>query len=120
MVVRFHRELCDFRLLIDRRFHPGFLIYSIGLLKVFVKILVFLIEFLVVVMLLFLLMGPKLGNGDVIVAANGTTIENKEDLFKLVKALKSGEPVILKFIRSGRTQGEQLETETCYTSIVKP
>jgi serine protease Do len=66
------------------------------------------------------LRGPARGTGDVIIAANGTTIQDKEDLFDLVKGLKSGEPVVLKFIRSGRNQDEEFVTEACYTSIVKP
>jgi serine protease Do len=60
------------------------------------------------------------GTGDIIIAANGQKVNSKDDLFNIVKALKSGEPVVLKFIRSGRDQKNQLLTETWFTSIVKP
>jgi serine protease Do len=61
------------------------------------------------------------GGGDVIVSANGKPINDRDDLVAIVKATKSGAPVVLKFIRVYRTQDEnQLETETCYTSIIKP
>jgi serine protease Do len=66
------------------------------------------------------LIGSQQGRGDVIIAANGKTVNNKDDLFNIVKALKSGEPVIFKFIRSGWLRNNRVDTETCYTSIIKP
>jgi serine protease Do len=67
------------------------------------------------------LSGPDQGSfGDVIVSANGAPVTNKDDLLRIVKAVKSGDPVILKFLRGGRGQGGQVITETLFTSIVKP
>jgi serine protease Do len=61
------------------------------------------------------------GRGDVIVAANGKPVQNPQDLLSTVKSLKSGEPVVLKFMRIlGQDESRNLVPETCYTSIVKP
>jgi serine protease Do len=57
---------------------------------------------------------------DVIVAVNGKPILNVQELNTLVKGLKSGDPMVLKVIRSGRDERNQLLTEICYTSIIKP
>lgn len=63
------------------------------------------------------LTGPLPGDGgDVIIAANGKPVTNKDDLFSIVKGLKSGSPIILKFMRI-MPQGEP---STLYTSIIKP
>jgi serine protease Do len=64
--------------------------------------------------------GP--GAGDVVIAANGNSITNAQDLLDLVRKLKNGEAVILKFLR---IEGRDPETNglvigTYYTSIVKP
>lgn len=53
---------------------------------------------------------------DVIVAANGKPVNNKDDLFNIVKALQSGSPVVLKFLRIS----QQGDPSTYYTSIIKP
>jgi serine protease Do len=67
------------------------------------------------------LRGSERGAGDIIIAANGKAVNNKDDLFNIVKALKSGESVVLKFIRSAvEEQTGQVVSETYYTSIVKP
>ncbi len=68
------------------------------------------------------LIGEEQGAGDIIVAANGKPVENAQALLAIVKALKSGEPVILKFLRiMGRGQGNTpADTAILYTSIVKP
>jgi serine protease Do len=67
------------------------------------------------------LSGPEQGGGDVIVSANGTPVNDKDDLLKIVKAVKSGDPVILKFLRGERAgQAGQVLTEVCFTSIIKP
>jgi len=57
---------------------------------------------------------------DVIVAANGKPISNAQDMSAVVKGMKSGEPVVLKFIRASRDRRGRLQPETCYTSIIKP
>jgi serine protease Do len=66
------------------------------------------------------LTGSDQGGSDVIVAANGKPINDKDDLLNSVKAVKSGDPIVLKFIRGQRTQDSQILTETCFTSIIKP
>ncbi len=58
--------------------------------------------------------------GDIIMAANGETITNAQDLLNAVRKLNSGEAVILKFLRIGQDQMGNLESGTFYTSIVKP
>jgi serine protease Do len=60
------------------------------------------------------------GGGSVIVSASGKPINNAQDLLGVVKGLKSGEPLILKFLRIGRTGDNRLVSEICYTSLVKP
>jgi serine protease Do len=66
------------------------------------------------------LLGPEQGGGDVIVSANGTPVNDKDDLLRIVKGIKSGEPVVLKFLRGEPGQDRKLSTETCITSITKP
>ena len=66
------------------------------------------------------LRGSEQGAGDIIIAANGKTVNSKDDLFNIVKALKSGESVVLKFIHTIPDQNNQLLTQTYFTSIVKP
>jgi serine protease Do len=69
------------------------------------------------------LAGPDQGgSGDVIVAANGKEIQNARQLFDIINGLKSGESVVLKFLRvAGRGQsGGRVPTASYYTSIVKP
>jgi serine protease Do len=61
-----------------------------------------------------------IAEADIIVAANGKPINNKEELSSFVKGLKSGEPVILKFFRVARSETNRLESQVCYTSIVRP
>jgi serine protease Do len=66
------------------------------------------------------LSGADQGSGDIIVAANGKMVKVADDLLTIVKGLKSGEPIVLRFIHGERAQSGQVITETCYTSIVKP
>lgn len=61
----------------------------------------------------------KQGVVDIIVSANGKPVNNRDDLLNAVKALKSGDPVILKFLRVGRLDN-RVQTNTFYTSVVKP
>lgn len=61
------------------------------------------------------------GRGDVIVSANGKPITNPQDLLSIVKSLKSGDPVVLKFLRIiGQDENRNLVPETSFTSIIKP
>ena len=57
---------------------------------------------------------------DVIVAANGKPIGSAQALSAFVKGLKSGEPIVLKFVRASRDRRGRLQPEISYTSIVKP
>jgi serine protease Do len=68
------------------------------------------------------LMGSEQGGrGDVIVAANGKPVNNPQDLLTMVKNLKSGEAVILKFLRIvGQDESRNLVSAPNYTSIIKP
>jgi serine protease Do len=67
------------------------------------------------------LLSPEQGGGDVIVAANGKTINSAQELFTLVKGLKGGEPVVLKFLRiSPRQENGRISAVVYYTSIIKP
>ncbi|MBN1569093.1 MAG: trypsin-like peptidase domain-containing protein [Acidobacteria bacterium] len=66
------------------------------------------------------LQGAGQGPGDVIVAAAGKPINNAQDLLAMVKNLKSGESIVLKFIRALGRENNRVVTETYYTSIVKP
>ena len=59
----------------------------------------------------------QLAPHDIIVAANGKKISSKEDFLNfVVKDVKSGDAIVLKFIRLG----EDRTTYTYYTSLVKP
>jgi serine protease Do len=61
------------------------------------------------------------GSGDIIVEANGKKVETAQDLLAIVKNLKSGDAVVIKFLRvKGRNQNRQLVTDTFFTSITKP
>jgi len=60
------------------------------------------------------------GLGDIIVEANGKKISTAQDLLMIVKNLKGGDAVILKFLRVGRDQNRRLVSSTFYTSITKP
>jgi serine protease Do len=64
--------------------------------------------------------GPGQLPGNIIIAAGGKPINNAQDLLNIVKALKTGDSVVLKFIRAIPVDNNRLTTETCYTSIVKP
>ncbi len=64
--------------------------------------------------------GQEQGGADIIVAANGKKITVAQDLLNIVKGLKVGEPVVLKFIRVNRTQTGRVIPSTFYTSITKP
>ncbi len=64
--------------------------------------------------------GPGQGPGDVIVAAGGKPINNAQDLLTVVKNLKSGDAIVLKFVRAIGRENNRIVTETLYTSIIKP
>jgi serine protease Do len=69
------------------------------------------------------LSGPEQGSGgDIIMAANGKPVRNAQELFDIIKGLKSGEPVVLKFIRATArdANSSRIITATYYTSIIKP
>jgi len=68
------------------------------------------------------LQGPEQGvPGDIIVMANGRKIATAQDLWDVVKGLKSGEAAVLKLLRiTGRTESGRITTSTLYTSIAKP
>ena len=53
--------------------------------------------------------------GDVIVSANGKPVNSGEDLLNIVKSVKSGDPILLKFLRYFEN-----ETAVRYTSLIKP
>ncbi len=57
---------------------------------------------------------------DIIVAANGKKISSALDLLNVVKGLKSGEAVVLKFIQLRRGLNNRFQTSTFFTSITKP
>ncbi|HTY61512.1 MAG TPA: trypsin-like peptidase domain-containing protein [Acidobacteriota bacterium] len=61
------------------------------------------------------------GRGDVVVAANGKPVNNPQDLLGIVKNLKSGEAVVLKFLRiAGQDENRNIVSVPNYTSIIKP
>jgi len=60
------------------------------------------------------------GEADVIISINGKPIANAQDLNAMVKSIKSGEPMVVKFIRGARDEGNRIATEIYYTSIIKP
>jgi len=60
------------------------------------------------------------GATDIIVSANGKAVANAQDLLNLVKSLKPGEAVVLKFVRVQRGANNRLVTNTFFTSITKP
>lgn len=57
---------------------------------------------------------------DIIVSANGKPISAAQDLFNLIKNLKTGETAVLKFLRVRRSAGASSSAATFYTSITKP
>jgi serine protease Do len=57
---------------------------------------------------------------DVIVAANGKKIESATQLLNVVSDLKSGEAVVVKFLRASLGQNRRLDAATYYTSFTKP
>jgi len=60
------------------------------------------------------------GGADVIVAANGKPVNSRDDLYNLVKGLKSGSPIVLKFMREVMDESGNRVPSTSFTSIVKP
>jgi serine protease Do len=60
------------------------------------------------------------GIGDIIIGANGKQVNNAQEFLKIVKSLKHGEPLILKFLHFEQTGNTQFESSTYYTSIVIP
>jgi S1-C subfamily serine protease len=65
------------------------------------------------------LSGQEPGHAQIVVEANGKKISSAQDLLDIVKGLKSGEAVVLKFLDARSSQG-RFVTSTFYTSIVKP
>ncbi|HYK87506.1 MAG TPA: trypsin-like peptidase domain-containing protein [Acidobacteriota bacterium] len=59
------------------------------------------------------------GTGDIIVEANGKKVLSAQDLLMIVKNLKSGDAVILKFLHPV-AQDNQVVWSPFYTSIIKP
>jgi serine protease Do len=66
------------------------------------------------------LTGQDRGGADIIVEANGKKISQAQDLLTVVKELKTGEAVVLKFIRLQRDARNRIVPSTLYTSITKP
>ncbi len=66
------------------------------------------------------LVGQDRGGFDIIVAANGKKIEVAQDLLNIVKSLKAGEDVVIKFVRVQRDQRGRAVPSTFFTSITKP
>jgi serine protease Do len=66
------------------------------------------------------LQGQDRGGFDVIVAANGKKIEGATEFLNVVRDLKSGEAVVVKFLRAGIGQNRRLDAATYYTSFTKP
>ena len=56
-------------------------------------------------------------SGDVIVAINGKPVTNRDDLLNIVRGVKSGSPIVIKFLRNFQ---EDNTTSTFYTSLIKP
>ena len=63
--------------------------------------------------------GQEPGHAQIVVAANGKKIGSAQDLLDIVRGLKSGEAVILKFLDVHSSQG-RFATSTFFTSILKP
>jgi serine protease Do len=66
------------------------------------------------------LIGQDQRASDIIIAANGKKTNTPQDVVDIVKSLKSGDPIVLKFIRAVRDQNNQFIRYTYYTSITKP
>jgi serine protease Do len=60
------------------------------------------------------------GVGDIIIGANGKQVNNAQEFLKIVKSLKHGESLVLKFLHFEQTGNTQFESSTYYTSIVMP
>ncbi|MDR1728871.1 MAG: trypsin-like peptidase domain-containing protein [Acidobacteriota bacterium] len=64
---------------------------------------------------------PRADGGDIIIAVNGKPVTNRDDLLTLVKGVKGGAPIVIKFLRYAWDRGEnQYVSSPYYTSIVKP
>jgi len=57
---------------------------------------------------------------DVIVMANGKKIESAVDLLNVVKSVKTGEAVVVRFLRVTAAGNRRPDVQTLYTSFVKP
>jgi serine protease Do len=66
------------------------------------------------------LQGSDQGGADVIVEANSLKIADARDLLNVVRDLKSGDSVVLKFLRVQGAPNNRITTATFYTSITKP
>jgi serine protease Do len=66
------------------------------------------------------LIGQDRGGADIIVEANGNKVSQKSDLVKVFNGLKSGEGVVLRFLRVNRGPDNRLASSTYYTSVIKP
>ena len=56
-------------------------------------------------------------SGDVIVAANGKPVTNRDDLLNIVRGVNSGDPIVIKFLRYYQDDNS---TSLFYTSLIKP
>ena len=67
---------------------------------------------------------PRSGYTDIIVAVNGKPVNNRDDFLNIVKGIKNGTPMVLKFMRYSPKQDEgrslSFDSSPRYTSIVKP
>jgi len=57
---------------------------------------------------------------DVIVAANGKKIEVFQDMVNILKELKSGQSIVIKFLRVAMGPSGPIPPSTYYTSLTKP
>ncbi len=58
---------------------------------------------------------------DIIVAANGKPVQSARDLYNFINNLKSGDAIVLKFLRVSRSlSGNQMLVAPNFTSIIKP
>lgn len=60
---------------------------------------------------------PRGAGADIIVEINGTAVTGANNLINIVKGVKSGSPIVIKFLRYF---AEQSESVPSYTSIVRP
>jgi len=59
----------------------------------------------------------RAGASDVIVAAAGKPVNNRDDLLNIVRGINSGSPIVIKFLRHSQDSNE---TATFFISLIKP